>query len=960
MQFYTQRRYFLPRHAAAPMSKPAIPTLESETEKKDRKVNKDMSVPKAVPDYKPAIPEAKDYKPDIKPPYHPEGEKKAPATADDVKYIWDPEHKNKPEDGNWKETDKGWTRSEPKEPKKKEKKPKTKTEGEGETKTSEPSDLEAKKDTAIKTVTDFYGNLDKGEKKEVEDATAKMVMDFIQKAGRGEEAHLPELSHDSKVKFMQAMFLALKAKQIEGIPTNNPLLAKQKDMVVKELFDTASKALDQVVNEISQRSLTEKHITSGDVNAFLSKPKDIGKKPSDMSAEEYSDFLASDPNSKDIVKAFKRKPNLRGVDFNDLSPEIQQKADYLAYQMAEYGKNFSRLNWSIKENVKYRPRKNSNDFVLGNYKTSPTSVSSDITIPVLETNPQGMAKSLDAVMKKLVALGFEGIIQTDKRAEDIAMNTGTIRVITDDPRHAVAVNEIIKETFGENGISVQTAMKKHMFGMDAEDLMAYRTALKKTVMKSGKSFKLPADEIENYLAAARYAGLDIVHEKGKPGYFNLIPHNPRSEVGKLKIDAQSGKHPKEVLSDLFFAQKQDAANKASPQPSLPEIPIDDPYAELRKTYKDQAEEEPDFSELDNLSPDTEEPATTESEPESAPVSTDSIPAPAETKPVFNADNIEKDTDSVAHKASMKDPTAFQDIDHLVSGMLEDVKNGRNERLYKTYEKSLQKILIGMMTGDINKATPPEISAKIKELSDTLKALKTPAVAKNSEEFKFHDMPNFKFPGPEADSANPILNDKGLHTGWKLGTSSDGKPTLYTSDGFYGLTFDDDAQAKSFARKNPYKEVDKPVQADPLDAYGDEIENDANLKNGARLSISKPVDSSKVESILDKYKMPHHSQALDEMLGFKRYILHNASEEDRNLIRDKGFLAYLSQKDPSKIQQDYLSKMNNYLHGADFENQRALIAKIAPEDFVKILAGLGAQKTASIISRLAQHLLKGLI
>jgi len=825
--------------------------------------------------------------------------------TEELDYVWDPEHKKRPEGSNWKQTDKGWSKA--KKPQKQKESPKPKRDN---VKENVRTEVEDKTKEAAKTVEEYYGKIDDGEKKKIDEETQLLLRDYIEKAAKGLPATLPELSHESKIKFLQALFITVRAKQIESIPVQDKTLKENQTKIVNDLYNHANRALEEVVSDINTRSIIQKNIRPNTVQGML--PKSSKKDISKQSDTEFSDTLALS-NEKDYISAFRRKPSMRALVFKDLPQSEQEKADRLAYDNKLYGENFSRLNWSIKDIVKYHPNKNRNSFIIDGYVKNPDSVVSDISIPISEASSDKMVKSMNSLMKKLVGLGFKGIVETGKNAEDIAMNKGMLTVTTDNPKHALAVNDIIKETFAENGIQASSSIHKKQFGMDEENLFDYSTRLKKVIPKDGSGFKLPLNDLPKYMAAARYNGVDLIVEKG--GNFNLVPHNPLSEVGKMKLDGMSKQHPKELIAELYFANKKDKL----PKEELPSINIEDPFKDIREKLP-KTEEEPDYSILDERKTEPETVSEKKTEP----------------TPSFNGEEIEDNVKSIGDKAVQKDLTVFNDIKKTLQGMLEDISSSRNVRLYPQYKKAIGRIALGLLKGEINDKTPPEVTDLFKKVEDSIKEYQAPALPKTTKAFNFEAMPNYKKIAEDVDSEE-ISDISSRNTGWRY-TEQSGKPMIVskTANGTHGLEFDTKEEAKAWARKNPY--VGDKFRVDSVEDYDSEFEKDTDMNSGKRLSKSLNPDASKVREVLNHYNIKEGDDRLKYILGYKRYLLHKASDEEKNEIYSEGLKNWLGKKSATELKSDFL----NHLSTSDPERSDGLktsMNEINPEDFVKLVNGI---------------------
>ena len=847
-------------------------------------------------------------------------------------YVWDPEHKNKPEGGNWKETDKGWTKA------KKIQKEKKTTQKPSTVQVSNRKEIDQNSKSAAKSVEEYYGRIDDGEKAKVFKETEELLKDFITKAANGEPARLPDLSDEAKIKFLQALFITIKAKQIESVNVQDETLQKNRDKIVNDLYGHANKAMSEVVSELSTKSITRKRIDSSDPKNFVLKSnKDL----EDQDDSEFSNSLALS-DQKDYINAFRRKPEMRGKTFDELDQDMKEAADTLAFNNSVYGQNFSRLNWSIKDLVKYKALKNKSSFTVGNYKQGPESVVSDVQIPLKQAKPQEMAKSMNAVMKKLAALGFEGVIETSTNAEDIAMNKGMLRVITDNPRHALAVNDIISETFKENGIDAKSSIHKNGFGMNEEDLFDFGTRLRKIVSKQGERFTIPLKELQNYMAAARWNGLDLKPER--EGKFSLVPHVKESELGRLSINVGNKKHPKELISEMYFADKKDrnpVKEESKPEP----LPFEDEFKDIRDSYG-QETPMPDFSILD------EEPPVVQQEPrkkkevltpsaENKPIEEAVVP-PA---PAFDGEKIEDSLKAISDKAVRKDETVFEDIRNSVQGMLDDVQAGRNARLYPQYKKAIGKIALALLQGQINDKTPPEVSALIGKLDDGIKNYQAPSIPKTTKDFNFASLPNYSEFTGSVDKAEHISDPANRDTGWRY-AEVDGKPKLVSKQGQHALEFKSKEEAKTWARKNPY--IGDKFRVDPVEDFDSELENDLDLHTGSKISKSIEPDISGISSLASHYGLKENDERLKYLLGLKRNIFYRMKDSDKKDVYSNGFPAWISKQNPADIKTSFLDLL------ASSEPEKADELKkswdsIPPKDFVKLLSGISPKKvkTSSI-------------
>jgi hypothetical protein len=516
-------------------------------------------------------------------------------------------------------------------------------------------------------------------------------------------------------------------------------------------------------------------------------------------------------------------------------------------------------------------------------------------------------------MKKLVAIGFNGKLQTDKDAESVAMNKGNIRVVSDDAKMTAVANDIIKESFAENGIPAKTETRKNQFGMDEADLLDYRTRLKNKVRNNPKGFVLPVDDLPRYMAAARFSGLDLV--VGKNERFHLIPHDPDSEVGKAELDAKDKRHPKEILLDIWQRMKSDSASvKKDPDP----IDFKDEYEGLKKT-KEPLDDEPDFSVLDE-----EEIGTEDARPSS---------------PAFDADSVGEQVASVSEKIKNKDKDVFPDVDVIVSGMLNDLENGQNERLYGSYEKGMQKMLVELMGAGLNTKIPSKTGGKIEKLTKRLKEYKKPPEPKTGAEIGIPADASKTDVPEDYDKGDDVIGKDGLPCGWIYGKHS-GKHAVFTADGKHGILFDDMVAAKSFARKNPYIGEDVPVYVDPADKYHKEIVSNAEFRNGNVWDTSKKVNPAAAKTIIDKYGISDDENTLSQLLGYKRYVLSSLTPEERKAAKTggKGIAGVLNARGGKKLMTQFLSA---FKEGG--KTSKTAIAKMNHNDFIKILKGISVSR-----------------
>jgi hypothetical protein len=158
----------------------------------------------------------------------------------------------------------------------------------------------------------------------------------------------------------------------------------------------------------------------------------------------------------------------------------------------------------------------------------------------------------------------------------------------------------------------------------------------------------------------------------------------------------------------------------------------------------------------------------------------------------------------------------------------------------------------------------------------------------------------------------------------------------TANGTHGLEFDTKEEAKAWARKNPY--VGDKFRVDSVEDYDSEFEKDTDMNSGKRLSKSLNPDASKVREVLNHYNIKEGDDRLKYILGYKRYLLHKASDEEKNEIYSEGLKNWLGKKSATELKSDFL----NHLSTSDPERSDGLktsMNEINPEDFVKLVNGI---------------------
>jgi len=866
-------------------------------------------------------------------------------------YRPDPEHKNKPKEGTWYETPKGWTNVKPKVKKQDAEKPSA----------SEPpvheDVLEEKKAEASKSISDYYGEIDTEEKKKIEEESAKRIVDYIQKVAKGETADLPELSDDDKERFIQSMFIVLKAKQIESIPAATEELGKQRNEVVKALLEHASNGLSSVIESLSTKSMVEKNIGMNDPSELFELPKSSEKDVKEMDDKELSEHLLLE-GKRDFKKQFLKKPSMRGKNFDDLPKDYRDKANHLAETAAIYGKNFKVFNPRLNKSVKVKKTLSGVGFVLGEYKETPDSYYSDITLPVDSMAFDKIPMALNDMIKTLGASGFRGRIEMSTVGENIALNKNNIRIITDDPRYLYAANSIAKEAFKKEGVDVKAQIVKKQFGMTEDEQFDYQSKLKMLALRAKKTKKiaLPPSDLQNYLIAARLSGYDLVPDKDR---FILRKHDAGSAIGKMRLNVHDD--PRESfkrLNEAFEQEKKPFKEKQE------EIPIEDPFEQMRliqqglrdknRDVKDEIDQKysDDFDNPRLLSvmkkrrnkttPSIEEPINDDT------VETTEVQSVTEpSKPAF-ADSLKSLVSSIDEKAKAKDASVLSDFETLLQKMQEDLDAGNADAFtLKQYQKAVNMSAASLLGGGFTSKMSTELGKKFEDINNSLKKALVPPLPKTAEElnldsFGGHAEVSLSDADKDRLSDKEIMGNDGYPSNWL----SDGKD-VYSSDFKHKMTFETEALANKFAKSHPYLNPDKHIPIDPVDE-DEALLNSEDLKSGKKLDVSEIPDTSRLSGFTERYKIPEESPAMRELLGFKRLILKNIGNEDRLKIRENGLGNYLSSQAPKKLQQDFIDRMDEKdFQGDDFDSTKKAFALIDPSDFAKMVSLIGKSKTACV-------------
>lgn len=867
-------------------------------------------------------------------------------------YRHDPEHKHKPKDGTWFKTEEGWSTIDPEKTK-----PQSPEQEAPQVSKEEKAVLE-KQEEAKKKIGDYYGEIDSEEKEKVEQETLQRLSDYIKKVSQGETAELPELSDDDKEKFVQSVLIFLKAKQIASIPAVTGALKKQRDFVTDNLIKHAMQGFNSIVNNLESKSLVEKHIKPQSPESIFKPLERTDKLVKDMTDEELSDKLISE-GRRDFKTQYARKSRFRDTEFKDLPTDYQKKAKDLADAALSYVKHFPKLNKDLSANVKTKKGKNGIGFVLSDYKDNDNSYYSDVSLPVDSMSFNTLAPALNETLKNLSGSGFNGRVEVSTNPENLALNRNNIRVVTDDPRHLVVANEMLKEAFANVGVNdVKSKIIKKQFGLTEDDQFDYGSKLRMLALKATSRGKItfPASDANKYLAAARLSGYDVIPVGNM---FMLKEHDPKSNVGRLKIHAKDD--PRETIQKLRDATLKDAESGLLPQKEekLPFIPIEDPFDKIRKEQEHlkeesgidefddsdlEGEEDPRLKKLKRRHKKLDLPSDEEIE------STDGEAPIAEEPPAPVVDFNETLSDSVSSiekKVKAKDASVYQDFHNLLTGIAQELQKGNDNPYLKSYQKAINMSAANLLKGGLLEKMPSETSTLFESVNNGVKKALTPPKPKTLEELGLEKVSGYK-PASVSEADKPLLSKAEITgrdnfpTGWIANGNK-----LISSDFGHEITFDSKENAEKFAKDNPYFDKTRHLEVDPLDKDEAEITASEELKSGKKLDISKTPDTTKLTSFASKYGIQENSPAMKELLGFKRLILNGFDNDARQKIRETGLNGYLSGQSIKKLHQDFIERMNkdNY-SGDDYIETKKKMSAIDPSDFAKMVSLIGKAKTAS--------------
>jgi len=825
----------------------------------------------------------------------------------------------------------------------------------------------------------YYGKTDEKEKQKIEKDAAKQISDYIQKVSEGESsAEFPDLPSDMKVKFITAMFLLLRSKQLDEIKAPNKVVQKQKDMVVAKIESKAIDALKTVTDHISTKGMIERHISPPKDPESIFKKSGIKKSPSGMSDDEFSDMLAGRNEENPIDFALRRK-DTRDKTFKDLPPEHRKNAEDVSEVIKDYKKNFGKFNDEIGNAVKVKTQDSKVGFVMEGYKPSGSDIVSNVTLPVENIPYNKISTSLNDIIKKLTANGFKGKIEIETDPEKLLMNKGNIRVVSDNVKHTQAASEMLKEAFSNNGINSSIEMEKKQFGMNQPEQIKYMTNLKRLALNSTENgeLNLPPEEIEKYMIAARLRGYDLV-PSGK--LYGLRPHAPDSPIGQIKLSNSSD--PEEFKKSLFEADLKE--KKGQNEEQAPDIKIDNPFGKIKKTMDEylvehpEEEDEFDYEELgegrDNRKKrNNRKNREDNQEDEYSDERMDRIDGMFDRRDsdipddetvggrnTFDVDSYLKDTDtsekSIKEKIKNNDDSVFQDVSDLIEKNIHVMDDNTLARAYgDSVIKRMKDIFFDLGTSKLD--IPEDMQGKIDNLTEKIRTSQTP-VPKKEDEFDFSKIDGYEkneTPVKLFDwvKSAQVKNDDNYPTGWIMikdkDKNFDDRYKLTSLDGKHSIWGDkkNGQGLKDFAKENPYQVAGAKTWLDPVD-YDEQEINDGgeDIKQGRVLLSNKDVDTSGTSKIGESYGIDKDSPVTKELYGFKRLIFKGLSDSDRKEIKEKGLINYLSNKPSMKTMvSDFVQRMNpeNY-SGTDFNDIKKKVADIAPVDFVKMIAGIKAKKT----------------
>lgn len=802
----------------------------------------------------------------------------------------------------------------------------------------------------------YYGNTDEKEKRKIEKNAAKQLTDYIEKVSKGEEsAEFPDLPSDMKAKFITAMFLLLRSKQLDEIKAPNKVVQKQKDMVVAKIESKAIDALKTVVNHISTKGMVERHITFPKDPESIFKKTETKKPLSKMSDDEFSDVMAGRDEKNPMDFALRRNET-RDKELNDMPSESRKNAADISEVIKDYKNNFGKFNGEIGDVVKIKTQNNKIGFVMEGYKASDSDITSNISLPVESVLYNKIATSLTDTIKKLTSNGFKGKIEIETDPEKLLMNKDNIRIISDNIKHTQAASEMLKEVFGKNGIDSSIEMEKKQFGMSQPEQIKYITNLKKLALNSSEKgeFSLPDDEIGKYMIAARLRGYDIVPSGD---LYGLRVHAPESPIGQIKLSNSSD--PMEIKKTLSDANTKENEKDGGEQ--YPDIELDNPFEKIKKTMeeyqKDNPEEEYDRTDTEVEYQDDE---YYDERVDRMLDRRDSDITEPEQEKIFDTDsyleNTESSEKSIKEKISKKDESVFKDISAFVD---ENSRAMRDNTVAKAYGDSLINRIKGLYfdLGRSNLNVPDEIQNKIEYLIEQVKDSKNP-VPKKENEFDFSKVDGYEkneTPVKLFDwvKSAQVKSDDNHPTGWVLVKEKDknfiDRYKLISLDGkhtIWGGT-KNSQRLKDFANNNPYRMIDEKTWIDPIDYDEKDFDDeDEDIRQGRVLLSNKEADSEKIAKIGESYGIDVKSPVTKELLGFKRLIFKNLSEEDRKEIKEKGLMNYFSSKPSMKTMiTDFVQRMNpkNYPDG-NFEEMKKKVSGIPPVDFVKMIVGIKTEHT----------------
>lgn len=590
----------------------------------------------------------------------------------------------------------------------------------------------------------YYGNIDSKEKEAAEQEAADQIMDFIKRASQGDTTvQFPDLPHDMKKKFIAAMFMMRKVKQIDEIKAPTGVLAKQKDMVIAKIEETAMQAIKEVTEHLSSKGQVERHVKPALDPESIFKPVKSNKNPDRMEDEEYADYMA-EKNIKDIGIQAKRKNNMRGIDFNELPDNVKTNTVEVSNAAKEYKKNFGKFNnKELGGVVKVKSTGSKVGFVLQGYKEGDTSYTSNLSFDSGKISFAKFNPSMNAALKKLAANGFNGKIDIETDPQLLLMNKDNIRIICDDVKTAIAASEMIKEAFQEQDINVRSEMEKKQFGMSHAEQMKYMANLKKLAVHSTSNgkFNLPTKDLEKYMIAARLRGYDLVISGG---LYRLRKHAAESPVGQIKLTNKSD--PVAVKQELINATKAELAGNAKEQEQSPEIELDNPFSGIKKTMDEYAvdndiedesipsskeDEDPRLNRMLNRRDTNITEDTVDTETQEGPATN---VAPEYKKPEINVGTYKNSIDSMDQRFSEGDQTIIPELTDVMDDMIKTLDDTTQVKAYGDSIKAQANRIVGTLSK--NGQLTPEfanrlaiINRKIKEAKDSISAEKDAKINK---------------------------------------------------------------------------------------------------------------------------------------------------------------------------------------------------------------------------------------